>query len=185
MDNQLVFVYERAFDGPSFNSQSIQEEFERDRETVKQLLAATDRYLEPFNSSLRARARERIECRRQKFRGERQLREELPYAMTAEKRMPRTSKPIKTTVHYPPHPPPSSQEPEAPQPPSDVPEITHSPDYRSVTLRGRKFSLTPMQAQVIKILHKSYLKSGTSEVGEGYLLEEIKGKRQGQHPRPI
>ena len=189
MDNQLVFVYERAFDGPSFDSQSIQEEFERDRETVKQFLAATDRDLEPFNSSLRTSARERIERRWQKFRGERQLREELPYDMTAEKRMPRTSKPIKTTVHSAPQPPPSSQEPDTPQPSSDVPEFTHSPDYKTLIVDGQKLRLAPMAVKAIVFIYKEWMRTGKPDVDEETVLKNIPTQQDSlykavRHARP-
>ena len=48
----------------------------------------------------------------------------------------------------------------------------HSPDYRSVNLRGVEFSLTSKQAQVIEILHELYEK-GTLEVGGQYILERL------------
>jgi hypothetical protein len=48
----------------------------------------------------------------------------------------------------------------------------HSPDYRSVILCGKQFSLTPQQAQVVEILHEAY-ENGTPEVGQAYLLEQV------------
>jgi hypothetical protein len=50
--------------------------------------------------------------------------------------------------------------------------FTHSDDYRSVTLRGVRISLTSKQAQVIQILHKAY-ESGNPEVGNATVLEKL------------
>lgn len=51
-------------------------------------------------------------------------------------------------------------------------EFTHSPDYRSVTLRGQRFSLTSRQAQMIEVLHDAY-KNGNPEVSQQFVLEEL------------
>jgi hypothetical protein len=48
----------------------------------------------------------------------------------------------------------------------------HSPDFRSVNINGRGFSLTPKQAQVIEVLWNAY-SNGTPEVGQAAILEEV------------
>jgi hypothetical protein len=50
--------------------------------------------------------------------------------------------------------------------------FTHSPDYRSVTIRGKTHSLTPRQAQVIQILHEAH-ESGNPEVSHDFILEKM------------
>ena len=51
-------------------------------------------------------------------------------------------------------------------------EFTHSPDYRSLTHRGKNYSLTAQQAHVIQILHDAY-RSGNRELSGDYIMEEI------------
>jgi hypothetical protein len=48
----------------------------------------------------------------------------------------------------------------------------HSTDFRSVTLHGKKFSLTSPQAQVIERLYEAY-QNGTPDVGQDALLVEL------------
>ena len=50
--------------------------------------------------------------------------------------------------------------------------FAHSNDYRSVTIRGTRYTLTSRQAQIIEILHNAY-KTGTPEVGNDYILAEL------------
>jgi len=50
--------------------------------------------------------------------------------------------------------------------------FTHSPDFRSVSLRGEQFSLTLMQAQAVQILFEAY-QNETPEIGQAYILEEL------------
>jgi len=54
------------------------------------------------------------------------------------------------------------------------PIFKHSPDYRSVSLRGQPFSLTPIEAQVIKILHE-VRENDTPDISLTYLIQEICG----------
>jgi hypothetical protein len=51
-------------------------------------------------------------------------------------------------------------------------EFSHSVDYRSVCLGGKRFTLTSRQAQVIQLLHGAHEKA-TPEIGAQYILEEI------------
>lgn len=51
-------------------------------------------------------------------------------------------------------------------------EFTHSPDYRSVTLRGEMHKLTSQQAQMIEILHRAH-KDGNSDVSIAHILERL------------
>ena len=53
--------------------------------------------------------------------------------------------------------------------------LFHSPDYRSVNLRGRQYFLRPLRAQVVEILHENYLQ-GTPDVGQHTLLELVESK---------
>ena len=55
--------------------------------------------------------------------------------------------------------------------------FTHSPAYRSVNLRGRPYFLTPLQAQVVQILHENFL-NGTPDIGQHALLEMIETKQK-------
>lgn len=50
--------------------------------------------------------------------------------------------------------------------------FTHSEDYSSVSLRGKRFALTSAQSQVIKTLHESW-KEGTPELRQAYVLEKL------------
>ncbi|MCI0625915.1 MAG: hypothetical protein L0387_30450 [Acidobacteria bacterium] len=53
-------------------------------------------------------------------------------------------------------------------------DFKHSPDYRTVNLRGKEFTLTPQQAKVIEILHRERTR-GTPNLSQAYILEEIEG----------
>jgi 7-cyano-7-deazaguanine synthase in queuosine biosynthesis len=48
----------------------------------------------------------------------------------------------------------------------------HSEDYRSVTLRGRTYSLNGTQAAAVRMLHEAYL-NGTPELGQHTILERL------------
>jgi len=50
--------------------------------------------------------------------------------------------------------------------------FTHAPDYRSVSLRGQRYSLTTQQAQVVEILHIAH-ESGNPELSAAYILEQL------------
>lgn len=50
--------------------------------------------------------------------------------------------------------------------------FSHSPDYRSVSLNGVTYSLTPRQAQIVEILHVAY-KDGKPHVANDYVLTEL------------
>ena len=47
-----------------------------------------------------------------------------------------------------------------------------SPDYRSVNFRGKVFSFTSRQAQVVEMLHKAF-NSGAPDLGKDYILAEL------------
>jgi hypothetical protein len=51
-------------------------------------------------------------------------------------------------------------------------EFRHSADYRSVTHRGKRHSLTPRQAQMIQILHEAD-QNGTPEISIHAILEQL------------
>lgn len=50
--------------------------------------------------------------------------------------------------------------------------FTHSPDYSSVTFRGKTFSLTSRQAQFIEILHEAH-RNETPDVSMHFILEKL------------
>jgi hypothetical protein len=50
--------------------------------------------------------------------------------------------------------------------------FSHSPDYRSVTIRGKPHTLTARQAQMIQILHEAE-KKGTPDVSIAYIQEQL------------
>lgn len=56
--------------------------------------------------------------------------------------------------------------------PKTSPTFTHSPDYRSVSIRGQEIHLTMGQAKIIEILHRAY-ENGSPEVSSAYILEAI------------
>ena len=65
------------------------------------------------------------------------------------------------------------ENPEAPAPPVEKRgEFEHSDDYTSVTLRGLTWTITPLQAQMIQILHEAH-ESGRPDVRTDYILVEI------------
>lgn len=53
----------------------------------------------------------------------------------------------------------------------------HSPDFRSVSLRGQQIPLTTQQAQAIEILWHAY-ENGTSELSQAYVLGQIGSENQ-------
>ncbi|HEV3483011.1 MAG TPA: hypothetical protein VGR97_11875 [Candidatus Acidoferrales bacterium] len=61
-------------------------------------------------------------------------------------------------------------------------QFTHSPDYRSVTIRSETFSLTSQQAHMIQILHEAY-KWGTPDLGNDYILVQLAGDNRGENSR--
>jgi hypothetical protein len=52
------------------------------------------------------------------------------------------------------------------------PELVHTPDYTSVNIGGKPYSLTSRQAQMIEILHAAW-KEGTPDVGIAFILEKL------------
>jgi hypothetical protein len=50
--------------------------------------------------------------------------------------------------------------------------FTHAPDYRSVSLRGQRYSLTTQQAQVVEMLHTAH-ESGNPELSGAYIMERL------------
>ena len=63
-----------------------------------------------------------------------------------------------------PDPPPISEPSPEPQ------EFEHSVDYRRVDWRGKRFHFSPMQSQVVRLLHEEF-KEGRDELGAAVLLE--------------
>lgn len=53
----------------------------------------------------------------------------------------------------------------------------HSDDYSSIIFNGEEYTLTPLQAEAVKILHRNHM-NGTPSLTHAYILEEIgyKGK---------
>ena len=49
-------------------------------------------------------------------------------------------------------------------------EFGHSADYRRVDWRGKRFRFSPMQSQVVRLLHEEF-KEGRDELGAAVLLE--------------
>jgi hypothetical protein len=50
--------------------------------------------------------------------------------------------------------------------------FTHSADYRSVTVRGEPYTLTPEQAQIIEILHEAH-RNGTPDISSDHIMERL------------
>ena len=63
-----------------------------------------------------------------------------------------------------PDPPPISE------PSPELQEFGHSADYRRVDWRGKRFHFSPMQSQVVSLLHEEF-KEGRDELGDAVLLE--------------
>jgi hypothetical protein len=72
-------------------------------------------------------------------------------------------------------PGPNSERTEGPNSMPTTAPLVHSRDYRSVTIGGGRFNLTPRQAQMIQILHEAY-QSGFSELAITYVLEQLETK---------
>src|SRR5262249_15202458 len=51
-------------------------------------------------------------------------------------------------------------------------KLTHSEDFRSVTLHDRQFTLTPSAAAAVKVLYEEYQKR-TPDVGEELIMKRI------------
>lgn len=54
-------------------------------------------------------------------------------------------------------------------------EISHSPDFRTVTKRGIPYTLTSKQAEVYKMLWDAR-EGGTPDLGQGYIIERVSGE---------
>ena len=50
--------------------------------------------------------------------------------------------------------------------------FSHSPDYRSVIVRGETYTLTSQQAQMIQILHEAH-ENGTPDISIAHILEKL------------
>jgi hypothetical protein len=55
---------------------------------------------------------------------------------------------------------------------TELKRFTHSPDYRSVTVRERTYTLTARQAQFIEVLH-SASEGGNPDVSIAHILERL------------
>ena len=58
---------------------------------------------------------------------------------------------------------------------ADAPSLegfSHSPDYRSVTIKGQTFVLTTNQAAIVQCLHEAY-DNGNPELSQAYVFERI------------
>jgi hypothetical protein len=59
--------------------------------------------------------------------------------------------------------------------PDGPPIFTHSPDYRTVVLRGQQFFLSPLQAHAVQVMHEHHQR-GTSILSNSFILNEIGSK---------
>lgn len=53
--------------------------------------------------------------------------------------------------------------------------FAYSQDYRSISVRGRTYTLTSQQAQMIEILHKAH-ENGTPDISIAHILERLEKK---------
>jgi len=60
---------------------------------------------------------------------------------------------------------------------ADRGDFRHSPDFRSVSCGGEKYSFTARQGQVVQILFEAREK-GAPDVGQHYILEELESKAE-------
>jgi hypothetical protein len=54
---------------------------------------------------------------------------------------------------------------------SPAPEFTHSADYRSITWKNERYSLTGQQAAIVKVMYETW-ERGNPELGDGSILED-------------
>jgi 7-cyano-7-deazaguanine synthase in queuosine biosynthesis len=63
---------------------------------------------------------------------------------------------------------------EVSEPPDDEDEdFRHSPDFTTVVSKGTPYSLTPQQAQIVKLLNQAY-ENKAPELSQAYILAELK-----------
>ena len=65
---------------------------------------------------------------------------------------------------------PQPDSPPISEPSPELQEFGHSADYRRVDWRGKRFRFSPMQSQVVRLLHEEF-KEGRDELGAAVLLE--------------
>lgn len=64
-----------------------------------------------------------------------------------------------------------------PSPPGVVPEFKHSEDFRTINWKGCPYTLTPSQAQVIKVLYEGF-KHGMPCIGKEIILENLDSRNR-------
>ena len=119
--NELVFAIERAAE----HADAIPSEFDREKNNVKEYLEWIARDVEPFNSSIREKASERIGARRQKLLRDRGLVEKLGFPIRRSNDMPPTYVSPNVQRRVAPRLPPVSTEPYMPEPTLDMDEYEH------------------------------------------------------------
>ncbi len=83
-----------------------------------------------------------------------------------------TKRGVSLPVHSETRPPATSKSDEAQARPAEEAKFIHSPDYRSVNIDGKQFSLSLQEARIIELLHKEYM-DGTPAVGKDYIFVEL------------
>ena len=167
--NELAFLYLRLRDAPD----TVEKDFERDLECVKKYLAWIARDLDKFNSSIRQKARDRITAKHQELHDHQQLAERLGFPTRRATDVPDT--PARAQVEHDAVPQASrvATAPETPQPSFGIPEITHSPDYKTLIVDGQKLRMRSMAVRTIHFIYTEWMRTGNPDVDEGTVLKNI------------
>ena len=119
--NELVLVYERT----TQDATGIRKEYERDIDSVKTYLSWVSRDVEQFSSSIRAKASQRIEDRRNKLLQDRALIENLGFPLKRRSGVPTTYATPVVKRRIVPQLPPVSTKPYRPEPILIMDEYEH------------------------------------------------------------
>ena len=119
--HELVFIYDRmAQDVPNIGN-----EFEREKQNVKQYLSWIAQEVEQFNSTIRANASQKIAARREKLLQDRGIVQDLGFPLKRRSGVPRTYTSPEVKRRIVPNLPPVSSQPHKPEPTLGLSEYEH------------------------------------------------------------
>ena len=119
--NEVVFVYDRT----TQDVPNIDNEFERDKQSLKQYLSWIVRDLEPFNSAIRQKVSQQLTERREKLLRDRGIVENLGFPLKRRSGVPRTYASPEVRRRIVPRLPPASSQPYRLEPTLEMSEYEH------------------------------------------------------------
>ena len=119
--SELVFIYDRT----TQDAPAIENEFERDRENLKEYLGWIARDVGQFNSTIREKASQHISARREKLLQDRGLVERLGFPLRSRDGVPTTFVASEVKRRIVPQLPPATAEPFKPEPALGMDDYEH------------------------------------------------------------